>query len=63
MYPTNDSEIQLVSPGPQVEVHLADGRVLHGPRGAAVGRFLQTLPEADAPPIVGAIVNGELQGH
>ncbi len=61
MYPINDPEIQLVSPGPLVEVHLPDGRVLRGPRGAAVGRFLQTLPEADDPPIVGAIVNGELR--
>jgi uridine kinase len=56
-----DPEIQLVQPGPTVEVHLPDGRVLRGPRGATLERFLCTLPDADDPPIVGAVMNGELR--
>lgn len=56
-----DAEIQVVTPGPTVEVHLPDGRVLRGPRGATLERFLRTLPDADDPPIVGAVVNGELR--
>ena len=57
----SDPEISLVSPRDTVEVHLTDGRVLCGPRHAPVGKFLQALPEAENPPIVGAIVNGELR--
>jgi uridine kinase len=56
-----DPEIQVVQPGPAVEVHLPDGKVLRGPRGATLERFLRTLPDADDPPIVGAVVNGELR--
>jgi uridine kinase len=44
-----------------VEVHLPDGRVLSGPRGACAGDFLKTI-EKDLPaPITGAIINGELR--
>jgi uridine kinase len=56
-----DPEIQVVQPGPTVEVHLPDGKVLRGPRGATLERFLRTLPDADDPPIVGAVMNGELR--
>ncbi len=50
---------QLVSPRPDVEVHLPDGRVLSGARNAPVGDFLKTL---DFPvPIVAAVVDGELR--
>jgi len=58
---TNDPDINLVPPRATVEVHLPDGRVLCGPRNAAVGKFLMVLPEANEPPIVGAIVNSELR--
>jgi uridine kinase len=51
--------IGFVSPSPEVEVHLPDGRVLSGPRGAKVGEFLSTL-ESDSQ-VVGAIVNGDLR--
>lgn len=61
MKTVTDPEIRLVDPGPTVEVHLPDGRVLLGPRNLPVGRFLATLPEADNPPIVGAVINGELR--
>jgi uridine kinase len=43
---------QIIEPKKEVEIHLPDGRVLSGPRGAKVGEFL---------PVVGAVVNGELR--
>ena len=52
---------QLVTPRSTIEIHLPDGRVLDGPRDAEIGLFLNSLPEAKNPPIVGAIVNGELR--
>jgi len=61
MITKTDPDIQLIQPGPTVEVHLPDGRVLRGPRGATLERFLCTLPDADDPPIVGAVMNGELR--
>jgi uridine kinase len=55
------SDFRLVAPRPIVEVHLPDGRVLSGPRNAQIGEFLKILPEFTNPPIVGAVVNGELR--
>src|SRR5688572_13152756 len=52
-------KITVVSPRSSVEIHLPDGRVLSGPRGAKVGEFLQTL-EHDSD-VVAAIVNGDLR--
>lgn len=51
-------KFNLVSPRPQVEIHLPDGRVLSGPRGAQVGDFLNAV-EFPAP-VVAAVVNGEI---
>ncbi len=52
--------IKIVQPGNEVEVHLPDGRVLSGPRGAQVGEFLRQV-KADFPaPIVAAIINNEI---
>src|SRR3989337_2914136 len=45
---------------PTVELHLPDGRVLEGPRGAPLEEFVRVLddyPEL----IVGAVVNGDLR--
>lgn len=53
------SEINLVSPRPSVEIHLPDGRVLSGPRGAKVEEFLSAL-EFDAQPVA-AVVNSDLR--
>ena len=53
------NQINLISPRPEVEIHLPDGRVLSGPRGAAVGEFLATIEHETL--LVGAIVNGELR--
>src|SRR5512135_2081167 len=50
---------RLVTPRPDVEVHLPDGRVLSGARKAPIGDFLKAL---DFPiPIVAADVDGELR--
>jgi uridine kinase len=49
---------QIVKPRNDVEIHLLDGRVLSGPRGAQVGEFLKV---AEFPvPVVAAIVNEEI---
>ncbi len=61
MIPEPDLEFQLVETNPKVQIILPDGRVISGPRGAPTERFLHILPEADTPPIVGAVVNGELR--
>jgi uridine kinase len=44
-----------------VEIHLPDGRLISGPRGALVSDFLKVLPEWSNPPIVGAVVNYEIR--
>lgn len=44
-----------------IELVLPDGRVYTGKRGAALIELLQVLPEWDNPPIMGAVVNGELR--
>ena len=65
---TVSQEFYCIEPRPTVEIHLPDGRVFCGPRGAPVGEFLKALngdPPGDSPPpsppIVGAIVNHELR--
>lgn len=50
---------QIVEPKKEVEIFLPDGRVLSGPRGAAVGKFLETVEHKAQ--LVGAVVNGELR--
>ncbi len=42
---TMTDQIQAVEARPMVEIHLPDGRVFSGPRGSAVEKFLQALPE------------------
>ena len=54
-----DNKINLVSPRPSVEIHLPDGRVLSGPRGAKVEEFLATL-DLDSQPVA-AIINSDLR--
>jgi len=50
---------QIIEPRSEVEIHLPDGHVLSGPRGATVGEFLAAVKSESQ--IVGAIVNGELR--
>jgi uridine kinase len=55
------TDIQIVAPGDRIEIHLPDDRTLRGPRGASVGSLLAPIA-ADLPaPLVGAVVNGELE--
>lgn len=60
MNPSTD-QIEPVIPRSTIEIHLPDGRTFSGPRGTPVGTFLRKLPEWDRPPIMGAVVNGELR--
>jgi uridine kinase len=53
-------KISLVQQSVDVEVHLPDGRVLRGPRGASAGDFLKAIETDLSAPVVGAIVNSEL---
>jgi uridine kinase len=52
-------KIEIIPPRPSVEVHLPDGRVLSGPRGARVEEFLATLEYESQ--LVAAIINGDLR--
>jgi len=54
-----NNKIKIISPRSEVEIHLPDGRVLSGPRGATVGEFLASVKHEAQ--VVGAIVNGELR--
>lgn len=56
-----NGSIKVNSPRPTIEIVLPDGRVYTGERGAALSVLLQILPEWDNPPIMGAVVNGELK--
>ncbi len=51
---------EFVSPQPFVDLHLPDGRVLRGPRGATVEQILQPVLDTHPVPIMAAVVNGEL---
>ncbi len=51
--------IKIVSPRSEVEIHLPDGRVLSGPRGAQVGEFLAAIEHESQ--LVAAIVNHDLR--
>jgi len=52
---------KVVSARKTVEIILPDGRVFTGRRGATLMELLKLLPEWADPPIMGAIVNGELR--
>ena len=52
-------EFNLIPPRDEVEIHLPDGRVLSGPRGAKVGEFLSEIDHDSQ--LVAAIVNGDLR--
>lgn len=53
------NKIEIVQPRASVEIHLPDGRVLSGPRGAKVEEFLSGV-ELDSQPVA-AIINGDLR--
>ncbi len=53
-------KIRFVQQSAEIEVHLPDGRVLSGPRGAYAGDFLKIVADDLPAPVMGVIVNGEL---
>jgi uridine kinase len=55
-----NEKITLSTASPTVQLHLPDGRVLAGPRGAKVGEFLEVVKKDFKAPIVAAIINTEL---
>ena len=56
-----NTRIETVSARDTVEVHLPDGKVLSGPRGATAGDFLLSLGQFDSTPLVAAVVNNDLR--
>ena len=58
---TKTKTIHLAHESEEIEVHLPDGRVLAGPRGAQAGDFLRAIEDDLPAPIMGVIVNGELR--
>lgn len=54
------NEIRLVPLRDKVEVHLPDGRVLSGPRGASAAQFLRPVEAGFPGPVMGVVVNGVL---
>jgi uridine kinase len=52
--------IQFTQPNPNVQLHLPDGRVLSGPRGTTLERFLSEVKDDFAAPIVAAIIDNQL---
>jgi uridine kinase len=54
-----NNKIKVVEPRHEVEIHLPDGRVLSGPRGAKVGEFLAAIEHESQ--LVAAIVNNDLR--
>ncbi|MGC8856921.1 MAG: nucleoside kinase [Anaerolineae bacterium] len=56
-----NNSIRFVQPRPDVEVHLPDGRILCGPRGAKIGDFLLAAARPGDAPLIAAVVNGDLR--
>ncbi len=56
-----EQQVKVESSRPTIELIFSDGRVFTGERGASLEKLLQQLPEWDNPPIMGAVVNGELR--
>jgi uridine kinase len=53
--------IQIENPRETVEIYLPDGRTYEGMRNTPIWEFMKALPEWDAIPIVGAVMDGELR--
>ncbi len=58
---TNLTTTKINSTRHTIEIILPDGRVYTGQRGATLETLFKMLPEWDNPPIMGAVVNGELR--
>lgn len=58
--PIPDS-IAQTQPRDTVQIHLADGRVFEGPRGAPIESFLRAAYPENDPPLMGCIVNRQIR--
>jgi uridine kinase len=52
--------IQFTQPASDVQLHLPDGRVLSGPRGTTLEKFLEQVKDDFSAPIVASIINNEI---
>ncbi|MEA5078708.1 MAG: nucleoside kinase, partial [Anaerolineaceae bacterium] len=57
----NNANGEVLSNRKTIEMVLPDGRVYTGARGATLLELFKMLPEWEMPPIMGAVVNGELR--
>jgi uridine kinase len=57
----NNTYQEISRPRDTVEIHLPNNRVISGPRGGKLIDFIRVLPEWQSPPIVGAVVDGDLR--
>lgn len=57
----NNGTASVLSTRKTIEMVLPDGRVYTGARGATLLEMFKMLPEWEMPPIMGAVVNGELR--
>lgn len=55
------NDVRFVKPRDTIEIYLTDNRVLQAKRGSTLEDIFTILPEWKNPPIVGAIVNGQLR--
>jgi uridine kinase len=58
--PPAENEVRFAEPRPTVQIHLPDGRVVEGPRGAQLATLLAPAAEPGSP-TVGAVLNSELR--
>lgn len=56
-----NGNLKVNSPRKTIEIILPDNRVYTGKRGATLAELFKMLPEWDNPPVMGAVVNGELK--
>ena len=54
------SQVNFASSSEIVQVHLPDGRVLQGSRGALAEEFIKPIQDTLPAPAVGVILNGQL---
>ena len=56
-----EHQIRVASPRSRVQIQLDDGRIIEGPVGTLLEEFVAKVAQPDTPPIVAAVVDGELR--
>lgn len=59
--PSQPVPIRFAAPRDTVQVRLGDGRTLEGPVGTPLEAFVAQIRRPDEPPIVAALVDGDLR--